>query len=300
MVTSPLTPHDLILTLRELRLPDSEYVVGAQGAMLLRGHQPRDYIDLLVTAPLYAKLREQGWTETEGGGALAHGSLRAHTDDDHHTYRRENARLMQNAHLVEGVPFVRITDVRGTARPAIPRKKAAIPQPFPNAFAFLRAVVVDGRSAFIRARNQTFWGVAFTLAATVESIALFREFGVGAVPLAAVIAGISLVLVLIQTSMARSLRVDDEVATGSLASQLALIGAALAIPLGVMVLVGAPPLLLFVALLIWMAVHMGVQVVLFSTVFEISTKAAANAAYVVPVGVSLMLLPGLAVVLAML
>lgn len=291
MVTSPLGPQDLIQAINGLRLPADEYVVGAQGTMLLRGQQPREHVDLLVTPSLYARLRDEGWTETEDGRALTHGTLRALTEDDGFTYRRENARLIQNAQVVDGVPFVRIADVHGAARPAVQKKATVAQPPFPNAFAFLGAVLRDSESAFFRARNQTFWRVAFLLTATVEATALVRPLGLGALPLAAVIAGVSLLLAQVQGSMARSLCGDKGAASGPVGSQLLLIGAALAIPLGAMVLLGAPSLLLLVMLLVWIVVNTGAQVALFSTAFEVNTKSAANVIYVIPAGAAVLLLP---------
>ncbi|MQA78121.1 MAG: hypothetical protein GEV10_06535 [Streptosporangiales bacterium] len=105
----------LLDSVRSLGLPDGEYVVFGSGPLVVRGLREGADIDLVVTPELYERLRADGWearTRPDGGETLSRGDLDVMCRLDFPGYRRDARALIAKAERIDGVPFLRLDELR--------------------------------------------------------------------------------------------------------------------------------------------------------------------------------------------
>ncbi len=108
---------------RELSLPFGEYVVVG-GAMEAHGIRPAHDLDIVVTPKLFETLIQDGWPVCDCDGCKAEwkeGSTRRMLKkpgvdilSDYswkHEYKADTDELIKNADVIEGIPFVQLSEL---------------------------------------------------------------------------------------------------------------------------------------------------------------------------------------------
>lgn len=102
---------------RKFALPAGEYALFGSALLDVWGIRPAADLDLIVTPELFAKLEADGWkawVTQMGHPILTRDDADATTYQEHDPrigYNPDRARLIREAVLIEGVPFVRIEEV---------------------------------------------------------------------------------------------------------------------------------------------------------------------------------------------
>jgi hypothetical protein len=107
--------------LTDLGLPDGQYVVCGSAAMAARGLRAAGDIDLVVMPQLYARLKRSGWRERRFPGsqrplAVFHGPFDAATSWSAGAFTPDPARLIAEAEVIDGIPFVPLATVAAWKR----------------------------------------------------------------------------------------------------------------------------------------------------------------------------------------
>lgn len=115
----------LLAAVRGLDLPLGQYAVFGSGPIVVRGLREGADIDLVVTPELYARLRETPeWTarpRDDGGETLARDDFDVMERLEFPGYAGDVPAMIADAEPIEGVPFVRLPELR--------RFKAALNRP---------------------------------------------------------------------------------------------------------------------------------------------------------------------------
>lgn len=115
----------LLGAVRGLDLPAGQYAVFGSGPLVVRGLREGADIDLVVTPPLYARLREAPeWTvrpRDDGGETLARDDFDVMERLEFPGYVGDVPGMIADAERIDGVPFVRLPELR--------RFKAALNRP---------------------------------------------------------------------------------------------------------------------------------------------------------------------------
>jgi uncharacterized protein (TIGR00730 family) len=117
----PLDGAAVCALLTDLGLPDGQYVVCGSAAMAARGLRCAGDIDLVVAPALYAHLKRSGWRERRFPGsqrpqALFHGPFDAATSWSAGAFTPDPARLIADAEVIGGIPFVPLATVAAWKR----------------------------------------------------------------------------------------------------------------------------------------------------------------------------------------
>ncbi len=102
---------------KKFGLPAGEYAVFGSALLGAWGIRPAKDLDLIVKPDLFARLRADGWREwvtQMGHPILTRDDADATTyqePDPRIGYNPDRARLIKEAVLIEGVPFVRVEEV---------------------------------------------------------------------------------------------------------------------------------------------------------------------------------------------
>ncbi|MBI2798192.1 hypothetical protein HYX70_02705 [Candidatus Saccharibacteria bacterium] len=106
---------NIIDEVKKLNLPIGSYAVFGSGPMQVRKIKPFNKdIDLIVTPQLYEQMKSAGWDEKfwdEGTRYLVKGILEVCDTWDYPPYHPDVAKLIKQAEVIEGVPFVQLEEV---------------------------------------------------------------------------------------------------------------------------------------------------------------------------------------------
>ncbi len=110
---------------KHLRLPLGTYVVVGSGPLAARGLRAFRDIDLVVTEEVLQQLLADGWEQTVGHQdrpRATKGIFEAYRDLKHETYQPETERLIREADVIEGIPFIKLEELM-TFKRAVGREK---------------------------------------------------------------------------------------------------------------------------------------------------------------------------------
>jgi hypothetical protein len=99
---------------KKLHLPLGEYVVVGSGPLAVRGIRNFNDIALLVSEQAYSRLSARGWEETIGFGGrmrLKLGLYEAYQDLCYGDYRPDTKILIEQADIVNGIPFLQLEEL---------------------------------------------------------------------------------------------------------------------------------------------------------------------------------------------
>lgn len=102
--------------IRQFNLPAGQYAVFGSSLLDVWGLRPAADLDIIATPELYAKLKRDGWEEKQGNGFayLVKDDANVTTIQERPTdgdYLPDRLRLIKDAVLIEGLPFVRVEEV---------------------------------------------------------------------------------------------------------------------------------------------------------------------------------------------
>jgi hypothetical protein len=107
---------NIIEEVKRLNLPKGRYAVVGSGPLAVRNIRPAHDIDLIVTQDIYDKLKTSGWKEenfpnTERPWVLFHGLFDVSTSWSVNDYKPIPELLINNADVIDGIPFARLETV---------------------------------------------------------------------------------------------------------------------------------------------------------------------------------------------
>lgn len=108
---------NIIKSVKSLNLTLGTYAVVGSGPLHVRKLREAHDIDLIVTEEVYATLKDLGWKENlypENPGrpkAIYSGDFDASTSWSVGSYNPDPANLIANADVIDGVAFVRLSEV---------------------------------------------------------------------------------------------------------------------------------------------------------------------------------------------
>ena len=119
---------NLISDIKDLNLPLGKYMVFGSLVLEIHGIRNAKDIDLLINEELYKQLRKSGWKRKWNfkrvltSKAVKKGNVEGFTNMKWRNYRYETQYLIDNAELIDGIPFMKLTDYLEYKK-HLPRKK---------------------------------------------------------------------------------------------------------------------------------------------------------------------------------
>ncbi len=110
-----MTAQEIIQRVKELGLPESQYIVFGSAPIALAGLRETNDIDLLVTPGLREQLANAGWKEVQKGEndhPVTRGVFEAHDAWNFDSYQPTLSELLSRAVVQDGVAFAALEDVR--------------------------------------------------------------------------------------------------------------------------------------------------------------------------------------------
>ncbi len=102
---------NIVRKVKELNLSGGSYVVVGSGTLAALGIREAKDIDLVASREVYARLKQEGWEEKfhdDGSSFLEHDIYEASLTWDSKDNNPNLIDLLQDAHIVDGVPFVNV------------------------------------------------------------------------------------------------------------------------------------------------------------------------------------------------
>lgn len=99
---------------RKLCLPLGEYVIVGSGPLAAHGLRNFNDVDLVVTERIFGQLRADGWEQTTGPEdrpCLKKDMYEVFKDLRCRDYRPETKRLIEEAEIIDGIPFLRLEEL---------------------------------------------------------------------------------------------------------------------------------------------------------------------------------------------
>ncbi|MBI4119944.1 MAG: zinc ABC transporter substrate-binding protein [Parcubacteria group bacterium] len=100
---------------KKLNLPAGKYVVVGSGAMAARGIREAGDVDLLVTQDIFDALEKSGGWQTEfkpdGRKSIKKDICEVCTDFICGRYQLDSGELIQNADVIDGIPFMKLEEL---------------------------------------------------------------------------------------------------------------------------------------------------------------------------------------------
>ena len=97
---------------KKLNLPIGQYEVVGSGVMSAYGIRPHHDVDLIVTKNLFVILKNSGWQSVPNrNGVLKSGNYEVDADYKYREYQPDHDELIRNAEIIEGVPFIRLSEL---------------------------------------------------------------------------------------------------------------------------------------------------------------------------------------------
>lgn len=107
--------NDLIQKVKAINFPLGQYAVFGSGPMVLHGLRNSQDVDLIVTSDFYTQLKLDPKYEikhwADGAEYLADGNFEITNTWDYETYKPNIEKLIEEAEIVDGVPFVQLSQV---------------------------------------------------------------------------------------------------------------------------------------------------------------------------------------------
>lgn len=110
-----MTKEEIVSKVKSLNLPENSYIVFGSGPLAVVGIREVNDVDLLVSKSAHQELKVRGWKELIKGPndkPLTDDIFEAHDSWNFSSYNPTLDQLLQNAVIVDGVPFASIEDVR--------------------------------------------------------------------------------------------------------------------------------------------------------------------------------------------
>lgn len=107
---------NIVSKVKELGLPSSSYVVVGSGTLDVLGIRGSKDVDLVVSPEVYEKLKLEGWQEKsydDGTSFLVSGIYEVALTWDDISNKPNLANLLQDAHIVDSIPFVNVKRLMG-------------------------------------------------------------------------------------------------------------------------------------------------------------------------------------------
>ena len=107
---------NLIDEVKKLNLPIGQYIVFGSGPLQIHGIRETRDIDLLVLPVLYDQLKNDGWEEKSWetpppGRYLYRDNVEVGDNWDYGEYNPDPKWLIENAEIIEGIPFAPLEEV---------------------------------------------------------------------------------------------------------------------------------------------------------------------------------------------
>ena len=103
---------DLFQKVKELKLPIGKYALFGSAPLGIRGLKECRDADIVVTADLWNEYKEKGWEEkTSVGGSCCLRKGEVELWKDWGPGRWEIEKLIEEAEIIDGLPFVRLVTV---------------------------------------------------------------------------------------------------------------------------------------------------------------------------------------------
>lgn len=110
-----MNKQEIIQEITSLNLPQGSYVVYGSAPLAICGLREASDIDLLISEELFETLQHQGWTRVERSNndkVLQKGNCEAFVYWGGSSYNPTLEQLLKTAHVVEGIPFASLEEVR--------------------------------------------------------------------------------------------------------------------------------------------------------------------------------------------
>ncbi len=105
---------DIFKEVRDLNLPLGQYIVVGSGTMEALGIRKSKDIDLVVTEDLYKEFEKKGWEKkqvSENRFGIKQGKYEMFKDFVCGNYRPDAAELINNAQIINGLPFLPLEEL---------------------------------------------------------------------------------------------------------------------------------------------------------------------------------------------
>ena len=107
---------DIFQKVKSLNLPSGEYIVFGSGPLQAHGIRETRDVDILVLSELYEKLKQEGWEErvwetSPPGRFLFKDDVEVGDSWDYGEYNPDPNWLIENAEIINGVPFAPLEEV---------------------------------------------------------------------------------------------------------------------------------------------------------------------------------------------
>ena len=97
---------------KKLNLSIGQYAVVGSGVMSAHGIRPHHDVDLIVTKNLFEILKNSGWHSVPNrDSVLKKDNYEADADYKYGEYLPDHDELIRNAEIIEGVPFIRLSEL---------------------------------------------------------------------------------------------------------------------------------------------------------------------------------------------
>ena len=110
-----MTKEEIIAKVKLLNLPKDSYVVYGSCPLAVAGIREAKDIDMIVSEEVFEELKGKGWTQLHKGpndNPLTHDVFDAHTNWDFSPYSPTLQHLLENATVIDGIPFASLEEVR--------------------------------------------------------------------------------------------------------------------------------------------------------------------------------------------
>lgn len=110
-----MTKEEIINKVKTLKLPQGSYIVFGSCPLAIAGIREAGDIDMLVDNDVLEELRKLGWKqETKGPNdtPLVFEDFEAHNSWNFSLYCPTLEHLLENANIVDGIPFASLDEVR--------------------------------------------------------------------------------------------------------------------------------------------------------------------------------------------
>ena len=105
---------NLFEKVKELNLPLGQYCVVGSGPLFAHNLRESNDIDLLITADLYKKLKENGWQikhYQNGNEYLTFDCFEANINFCWKNYQPDPKYQIESAEIIKGIPFLRLDEL---------------------------------------------------------------------------------------------------------------------------------------------------------------------------------------------
>jgi hypothetical protein len=109
-----MNKEEIIRKIKELKLPEGEYIVFGSGPLAVNGIRETNDIDLLLSQNLFKQLKTSGWKEKvfpSGDIFITYEECEGGSDWKYGSYNPTLEELLKTADYFDGVPFANLEEV---------------------------------------------------------------------------------------------------------------------------------------------------------------------------------------------